>query len=166
MADSHGHEASPFWAAIGKVSVVIGFLLGLFTLYHAVRPNEPKLTCDCQPAVFDARSIYASLRQSLETQRKNADAFQIEKMLRDAGVAATGQNRSTIPEVSRALADTAWPPSQASVLDQLTQRRAIVDCLLRNEGSRQATDAVLKLPFLIGGVTIDGTLAPQETYAG
>lgn len=38
-----------FFSVLGKISLVIGIIAGLFTLYHYLNPKEPKLYAQCFP---------------------------------------------------------------------------------------------------------------------
>lgn len=158
-------QAQPVWSTVGKVSAVVGLVIGLVTIYRFVRPAEPSLLCRCSLATLDADMIYAETILAMANQREAARSGAIQTKLETSGVAPSDKGPRLF-EIAADISASVLPDATKETFFAVSKDRSVVDCAIQNRGSKQATDVTLKTPFGVAGAVVGDAAVQKESLIG
>ncbi len=158
-------ETYPIWSTIGKISAVIGLIIGLVTVYRFVRPPEPALSCNCALANVDITSMYSDLRTGIERRRTAATPSAIRETLKKTGQTHPSDGIRRF-DAAEELSDAIFQDSGLSLITPLQRNTTIANCVVSNRGAKQATGVTLRTPFELAGAVVGDARPPRTSLSG
>lgn len=130
------------WAIIGKISLVIGAMVGVFTIWSFLKPTGQKITVQCTAAATeippDIKNVFDKIKES--NSRDNIKAVITQSKIRLV-------NKADLSTLADALSEHYYKSIPDGYRYSLPSYSSYYEITITNAGSLAIEDATLSVPF-------------------